>query len=73
MNSKLVVGKEYFETELKKRITIGEEIFNRSIQTTRQFEDGKRDYYDWNDYRFRILKNNHSTTQTMNIKNVMIM
>ena len=56
MNSKLTVGKEYFEAELKKRISIGDEIYNRNIQTTRQFEDAKRDYYDWNDYNSEFLK-----------------
>jgi len=56
MNSKLVVGKEYFETELKKRILIGDEILSRNIQTTRQFEDSKREYYDWNDYNSEFLK-----------------
>ncbi|WP_299798546.1 nucleotide-binding protein [uncultured Maribacter sp.] len=56
INSKLNVGKEYFESELNKRIVIGDEIYNRSIQTTRQFEDVKREFYDWNDYNSEFLK-----------------
>lgn len=56
MNSKLIVGKEHFESELNKRIIIGEEIYNRSIQTTRQFDDAKREYSDWNDYNSEFLK-----------------
>jgi predicted nucleotide-binding protein len=52
----LVVGREYFEEELNKRIAIGEEIFSRQIQTTRQFEQAKQDYYNWNDFNSELLK-----------------
>ncbi|APX99917.1 TIR domain-containing protein [Lacinutrix venerupis] len=54
--SKLVVGKEYFEDYLQKRIVIGEEIYNRNIQTTRQLEQARQDYYDWNDFNSELLK-----------------
>lgn len=52
----LIVGREYFEEELNKRIVIGEEIFSRQIQTTRQFEQAKQDYYNWNDFNAELLK-----------------
>ncbi|MBK8656917.1 MAG: nucleotide-binding protein [Haliscomenobacter sp.] len=52
----LVVGREYFKEELGKRIVIGEEIHNRQIQTNRQFEQARQDYYDWNDFNSEFLK-----------------
>ncbi len=54
--AKLVVTKEFFEEELKKRIEIGVEISERQIQTTRQLEQAKQDYYDWNDFNSEFLK-----------------
>lgn len=54
--SKLAVGKEYFEDYLQKRIVVGEEIYNRNIQTTRQLEQARQDYYDWNDFNSELLK-----------------
>lgn len=52
----LIVGREYFKEELNKRIVIGEEIFSRQIQTNRQFEQARQDYYDWNDFNSELLK-----------------
>lgn len=52
----LVVGREYFKEEVNKRIVLGEEIYNRPIQTNRQFEQAKQDYYDWNDFNSELLK-----------------
>ena len=54
--SKLVVGKEYFEVEINKRISIGTELMERPIQTTRQLEQARQDYYDWNDFNSEFLK-----------------
>lgn len=54
--SKLVVGKEYFEEEINKRISIGAEIMERPIQTTRQLEQARQEYYDWNDFNSEFLK-----------------
>ena len=52
----LIVGKEYFEEEINKRIVIGEEIFSRQIQTTRQFEQAKDDFHNWDDFNSELLK-----------------
>ncbi|WP_053004224.1 TIR domain-containing protein [Flavobacterium sp. ABG] len=52
----LVVGREYFKEELNKRIVLGEEIYNRQIQTNRQFEQAQQDYNDWNDFNTELLK-----------------
>jgi predicted nucleotide-binding protein len=52
----LVVGREYFKEEVNKRIVLGEEIYNRKIQTNRQFEQARQDYYDWNDFNSELLK-----------------
>jgi predicted nucleotide-binding protein len=54
--SKLVVGKEYFEVEINKRIGIGTELMERPIQTTRQLEQARQEYYDWNDFNSEFLK-----------------
>ncbi len=54
--SKLVVGKEYFEVEINKRIGIGAELMERPIQTTRQLEQARQEYYDWNDFNSEFLK-----------------
>jgi predicted nucleotide-binding protein len=54
--SKLVVGKEYFEVEINKRISIGTELMERPIQTTRQLEQARQEYYDWNDFNSEFLK-----------------
>lgn len=52
----LVVGREYLKEELNKRIAIGQEIFSRNIQTNRQFEQAKQDFYDWEDLNSELLK-----------------
>lgn len=52
----LIVGREFFKEELNKRISIGEEISNRNVQTNRQFEQAKQDFYDWNDFNSELLK-----------------
>lgn len=52
----LIVGREYFKEEINKRIVIGEEISTRQIQTNRQFEQARQDYYDWNDFNSELLK-----------------
>lgn len=52
----MVVGREYFKEEVNKRIVIGEEIYSRQIQTNRQFEQARQDYYDWNDFNSELLK-----------------
>jgi predicted nucleotide-binding protein len=52
----LIVGRDYFKEELGKRITIGEEIYNRQIQTDRQFEQAKQNFEDWDDFNSEFLK-----------------
>lgn len=52
----LVVGREYFKEEVNKRIVLGEEIYSRQIQTNRQFDQARQDYYDWNDFNSELLK-----------------
>jgi predicted nucleotide-binding protein len=52
----LVVGKEYFEDILNKRIIIGQEIYDRVIQTTRQLEQARQDFDDWDDFNSELLK-----------------
>ena len=55
-SSTLVVGKEHFSDSLEKRIAIGNEIFERNIQTTRQLEQARQEYYDWDDFNSELLK-----------------
>ncbi|PZF71124.1 TIR domain-containing protein [Taibaiella soli] len=55
-SSMLVVGKEYFKDELNKRIQLGEEIYGRQIQTTRQLEQAKEDYYNWDNFNSELIK-----------------
>jgi len=52
----LIVGKEYFQEELNKRIQLGEEINARQIQTDRQFQQAKDDFYSWDDFNSELLK-----------------
>ncbi|MFL5739903.1 MAG: TIR domain-containing protein [Flavisolibacter sp.] len=71
--SVLVVGREFFKEELNKRIVIGEEIYSRQIQTNRQFEQAKQDYYDWNDFNSELLKqcfNNPNNEYRLSYDNV---
>jgi len=69
----LIVGREYFKEEINKRIAIGEEIYSRQIQTNRQFDQAKQDYYDWNDFNLELLKqsfNNASNEYKQSYDNV---
>jgi predicted nucleotide-binding protein len=52
----LIVGKDYFKEELNKRIVLGEELYSRQIQTTRQFEQAKEDFDSWDDFNSELLK-----------------
>lgn len=52
----LTVEREYFESELKKRIVIGEEIYERKIQAEPQLQNAMDEYYAWNDYNSELLK-----------------
>lgn len=54
--SSLTVKKDFFEEQLKSRILIGDQLFNRIIQTAPEIETLRDDYYDWNDYNNELLK-----------------
>lgn len=54
--TQLTVGKEFFKQALKDRILIGEEIFNRQIQTREQLDEAKKNNADWNSYNSELLK-----------------
>lgn len=52
----LIVGKDYLKEEINKRIIIGEEILSRQIQTSRQYEQAKDDFHNWDDFNSELLK-----------------
>jgi predicted nucleotide-binding protein len=54
--TKLIVGKDAFKVSLNERIKVGEEIYNKQIQTNLQLEDAKLDFNNWNDYNSELLK-----------------
>jgi len=54
--TQLTVGKEFFKQALIDRIQIGEEIYNRQIQTREQLEEAKKNNADWNSYNSELLK-----------------
>jgi predicted nucleotide-binding protein len=54
--TQLTVGKEFFKQALKDRIQIGEDIFNRQIQTREQLDEAKKNNADWNSYNSELLK-----------------
>jgi len=56
ISTQLIVGKDYFREKINERIQAGEEIYNRNIQTSPQFEEAKQNYYDWDDYNSERLK-----------------
>lgn len=55
-SAKLIVGKDHFAISLEKRVSVGNEIYERNIQTTRQLEQARQDYYDWDDFNSELLK-----------------
>lgn len=54
--TQLIVGKDFFKQALIERIKIGQEIFNREIQTRQQLEEAKNDISNWNNYNSELLK-----------------
>ncbi len=52
----LNIPKEGFKKVLLERIKIGEEIFNRNIQTENQFEQAQYDYESWDNFNSKLLK-----------------
>jgi phage FluMu protein gp41 len=57
-STKLIVGKEVLKESLSSMIKLGEEIFNRQVQTMGQLDISKRDFYDLDgkDISFLIKK-----------------
>jgi hypothetical protein len=48
--------KENFKKILQERINIGNELYNRNIQTREQFGQAERERTIWNDYNSELLK-----------------
>lgn len=53
--SVLTVGKDEFERVLQERITLGEEIHDRKINTRSELNNAQNDYYAWDDYNLEYL------------------
>jgi len=54
--TELIVNKPEFKNALNERIVLGEEIYNRVIQTNLEFEKMKSDFSAWTDYNAEYLK-----------------
>jgi len=54
--TELVKSREEFNQFLEKRILIGEELYQRKIQTKEDFKENKEDFYNWCDYNSEYLK-----------------
>lgn len=54
--TELILSKEQFNKGLEERIALGEELFNRPVQTQIEFTKNKEDYYSWSDYNSEYLK-----------------
>lgn len=58
--TELIITKLKFIEILKERINIGEEIYNRPINTQKDFQENKKDFSDWSDYNSEFLKQSFS-------------
>jgi predicted nucleotide-binding protein len=54
--TELLHSKADFSKVLDERIALGEELYNRPIQTQSEFDKNKEDYYNWSDYNSEYLK-----------------
>lgn len=54
--TELIISKAEFNRVLDGRIILGEELYNRIIQSQTDFAENKEDYYNWNDYNLEYLK-----------------
>lgn len=54
--TELILSKAEFNKALDERIALGEELYNRSVQTEADFAKNKEDYYSWSDYNSEYLK-----------------
>ena len=48
--TELLQSKADFYKVLDERIALGEELYNRPIQTQPEFDKNKEDYYSWSDH-----------------------
>lgn len=54
--TELIHSKIDFNNVLDERISLGEELYSRPVQTQTDFEKNKEDYYSWSDYNSEYLK-----------------
>jgi len=54
--TKLTIDKCEFKNALNERIILGEEIYNRTIQTSSEFKKMMSDFSAWTDYNTEYLK-----------------
>lgn len=56
MNSELIISKTDLNQKLQERILIGDELFDRVVNTNEDFLKLQSDYSNWNDYNSEYLK-----------------
>lgn len=54
--TELIYSKIDFNNVLDERISLGEELYSRPVQTQTDFDKNKEDYYSWSDYNSEYLK-----------------
>lgn len=54
--TQLIVGKDSFKSAVQERIELGEIILTRQNNTREQVEQSKRDFSNWDDYNYELLK-----------------
>lgn len=52
----LIISKESFTTKLLERISIGEDLCNRQINTIEELDKNEKDFYKWDSYNSEFLK-----------------
>lgn len=52
----LTISNNELQKKLTERITIGEELFNRNINSQQEYDNLKSDFDIWSDYNFEYLK-----------------
>ena len=55
-NSKLIISKSDFKSQIEERIQSGEELTKRSIQNSNDLELLQKDFRLWSDYNSELLK-----------------
>lgn len=54
--TELTLRKDEFKRVIEERISIGEKIYKRQIETQEEFDEAKNDYSIWNDFNSELLK-----------------